>query len=1083
MKRIAAILILSLFFLSIMHAAPVDRETAVRVAEHWMLQHSDEYASSFLADEVFAFTHEGITTHYIVNLAPDGFVIVSGDDIAVPVWMYGVRGGYDGGTLPPALAGMLDGAAEDLARAIEERAQQQAHVADMWSVLLAGTPDAMLGGGMGVMAVSPLVSTTWNQTYPYNKYCPPTSTGGSGGYVYVGCVATAMAQVMRYHNWPASGVGSNSYVHPTYGTQSANFANTTYDYANMPTSVSSSSPTAKQNAVATLSYHCGVAVEMDYGPTGSASSIYYAEQALRIFFRYKSSSSYIARSSYSNAAWLSLLTGELNSGRPVLYRGSKQNGSGGHAFIVDGYTGTDYFHMNFGWGGYLDGYFYLSSITPGSNTFTYWQKMVMGIEPDQSAPPTLVSPITQSTNLCTSPTFTWNAASGATSYRLQIATDAGFNSIVHDDATLTGTSVQVTGLNRNTQYYWRMNASGSAGTSAWTTPWTFTTMQVSISANGPTSFCDGGDVTLSTTPVTGGSCQWYRNSILIPGATQPWYTASQSGSYTVTVTLGGCGTSSDPVSVAAHPLPTATILPPQSTQICQGGSTLLVASQSPGYSYQWVLDGQSIPGATTPVLSVTASGVYTLTVSANGCSDTSDTLRVVVHPADPTDLTWTGAVDTDWNTPGNWDNPCAVPSTGDNVVIPPNCTPPASIPTCSLGDLTIDNSTGITLSGNVIISGALALLDGHLTLGGSDLTITGTGSISGGSDGSHVIADGAGQLYQLDIGTSGRYRPVTFPVGHGSGGYVPLTLKNTAATNDFGVRLLPEVRDGGLVGSTLSSGTVANTWILTSGTGSTDLALAFFWPASLEDAGFDRQNCFVSKNASGQSWKAIGNPTAAPGSDPYTLTVSGVNSLSAIGVPFSVGSASTLFPVELLSFAAAENANGILLEWRTRNETGNYGFELQHHTDASRWQAVGFVPAADDDREEHTYRFMHANRKVGVQRYRLRQIDTDGSSTLSPVVTVTRTSAPATATLDAWPNPVQRGTEAMLRLRSGRDGVMRVVLFDALGRNIRTLFEGMSTAGSEHVLTLRTHGFPAGMYFLRMDDASGSLIRRLHILP
>jgi len=709
--------------------------------------------------------------------------------------------------------------------------------------------------------------------------------------------------------------------------------------------------------------------------------------------------------------------------------------------------------------------------------------MVMGIEPDQSAPPTLVSPVTQSTNLCTSPTFTWNAASGATSYRLQIATDVGFNTVVHDDATLTGTSAQVSGLNRGTQYYWRMNATGSAGTSAWTTPWTFTTIEVPVSASGPTAFCEGGDVTLSTAPVSGGSLQWYRNSIAIPGATQSWYTAVQSGSYTVTVTVSGCGTSSDPVSVTAHPLPTATIIPPQSTQICQGGSAMLAAAQSPGYSYQWLLDGQSIPGATSPVLTVSTTGVYALTVTENGCSDTSDTLRLVVHPADPTDLTWTGAVDSDWSTYGNWDNPCAIPSTGDNVVIPSNCTPPASIPPCSIADLTINNSAGTTLSGSVIISGELALVDGHISLGSSDLTITGSGSISGGSDDSHIIADGSGQLYQLDIGTSGRYRPVTFPVGHGSGAYVPLTLKNTAATNDFGMRLFNEVLDGGLIGSAISSGAVSNTWILSAGSGSTDLSLDVFWPSSLEDGGFDRQNCFVSKNESGQSWNAMGSPAAAQGSDPYSLSVTGLTSLSAMGVPFSVGSAAKLFPVELLSFAASDLADGVLLEWSTGSEVGNYGFELQHRTDAASWQAVGFVPAAVDAHETHTYRFMHETGDTGWQHYRLRQIDMDGSSEYSAVLTVMRSAAPTAALIAAWPNPVRRGSDATLRVRGSSDGAMRVVMHDALGRKIRTLFEGTSPSGSTRMLTVHTDGLPAGMYFLRMDETIGSRILRLHILP
>ncbi|MBN1448735.1 MAG: thiol protease/hemagglutinin PrtT [Bacteroidetes bacterium] len=1083
MKRLATILALSLFFLSILHAAPVDRETARQAAEQWMLQNVRSEHSGFLTEEIFAFTRDEVTTHYLVNLIPGGFVIVAGDDIAVPIWMYHTHGRYDGNSLPPSLAGMLDAIAEDLITALRHGEKQDTRVGDMWRPLREnGNPQSSFRKGTAsIMAVSPLLTTTWNQTFPYNKDCPATPTGGSGGHVYVGCVATAMAQVMRFYNFPTSGTGSHSYVHATYGTQSANFGSTTYDWANMPVSVSSSSSTAQKDAVAQLSYHCGVAVEMDYGPTGSASSIFYASQALPTFFRYKTSISHLIRSSYATSTWLALLIDELDDGRPVIYRGSEQNGTGGHAFIVDGYTGSDYFHMNFGWGGYLDGYFYLNDITPGSNNFNYWQKMVIGIQPDQSAPPTLLAPTNQSNNLCTSPTFTWSAAPGVTSYRMQIATDAAFNSIVHDNASLTGTSTQVTGLSRGTLHYWRMNSTGTAGTSAWTTPWSFTTMQVAVSASGATTFCDGGDVTLTTIPAPGGSCQWMRNSTPIQGSTQSSLLVTQSGSYSVSVTLNGCATESDPVTVTVHPVPTAEILPPQSTEICEGGSSMLIASQSSGYAYQWLKDGQNIPGATGSTYSASESGVYSLTVSANGCTDVSDTLRVVVHPVDPTELEWTGSVSSEWYTPGNWDNPCAVPSSGDNVTIPPGCSPPASIPPCTLNNLTVDNGTGTSLSGNVMITGTLSMQNGHISLGDNDLTISASGEISGGSANGHIITNGVGQLRQLGLGTTGRYRPVTFPVGHGSGVYLPLRLSNAAPANDFAVRLLDEVRDGGLIGNPLSGGLVENTWIVAAGNGSTNLTMDFFWSAASEGVGFDRSACFISRNDNGQAWNALSAPSTAMGIGPFSLTATGVTTISTIGVPFCIGSSSSLYPVELLSFSGTMQEEGILLEWRTQNEVGNFGFEIQHHVGSDTWRTVGFIPAAEEHHDICAYRFLHPLTDAGRHFYRLRQIDADGSSTYSQVLYVERNGLPSSLQCEIFPNPIEHGTAAMLQLRSGREGTLRVTLYDALGRPIKNVFEGFVSGSSTRMLAIPTEGLPTGMYFLRVDGSTESRMLRMQL--
>ena len=118
--------------------------------------------------------------------------------------------------------------------------------------------------------MTPLCSTTWNQDCYYNQLCP-TATGGPCNKVYAGCVATAMAQIMKFWNWPAQGTSSHSYTHPTYGAQTANFDSTTYDWTHMPIYLTSGSTNTQKTAVATLIYHCAVSVDMDFDPNGSGA--------------------------------------------------------------------------------------------------------------------------------------------------------------------------------------------------------------------------------------------------------------------------------------------------------------------------------------------------------------------------------------------------------------------------------------------------------------------------------------------------------------------------------------------------------------------------------------------------------------------------------------------------------------------------------------------------------------------------------------------------------------------------------------------------------------------------------------------
>ncbi len=183
---------------------------------------------------------------------------------------------------------------------------------------------------------------------------------------------------MEYHNFPEIGSGSHSYFHSTYGTLSADFGSTIYDWDSMPDSLSD-----YDSDVAELLHHVGVSVDMNYGPTGSGAFTGATATALKTYFSYSDTASYVQRSSYSGEDWTALLREEIDNNRPAIYRGYDVDAGSGHAFVCDGYSSSDYFHFNWGWyGSYQDEYFYLNDLTPGSHDYSDSQAAVVGITPD-----------------------------------------------------------------------------------------------------------------------------------------------------------------------------------------------------------------------------------------------------------------------------------------------------------------------------------------------------------------------------------------------------------------------------------------------------------------------------------------------------------------------------------------------------------------------------------------------------------------------------------------------------------------------------------------------------------------------------
>jgi hypothetical protein len=389
-RRALALLLFGLGVCGLVVAEPVSYNRASRAATNWlyMVTGSTYQPQQAVHDAAMAAVQQQ-PTYYVINMEPEGWVIVAGDDRAYPIVGYSTDGELPQYERPPAFEAWMGGVSDQIAAvsaqsdglamsAHAESASTAATIASAWNQLedieQAGGAD---GGAVASSAssVSPLIRTTWSQGRYYNRQCPVDSRGPDGRAL-VGCVATAMGQIMRYHAQPARGSGSHSYRHSTYGTLSANFGATNYAWSSMPSSAGLSS---HNSAVATLLSHAGVAVDMDYGHDGSGALPSKVAPALRNYFGYRADN-VVSRSSYTSAQWLQKLRTDLDNERPIFYVGY---GSGGHAFVCDGYTsGSDYFHFNWGWGGYADGNYYLNNLTPGGSNFNSNQAAVFGIEPD-----------------------------------------------------------------------------------------------------------------------------------------------------------------------------------------------------------------------------------------------------------------------------------------------------------------------------------------------------------------------------------------------------------------------------------------------------------------------------------------------------------------------------------------------------------------------------------------------------------------------------------------------------------------------------------------------------------------------------
>ena len=327
-----------------LQAKPIDRSLALTAAQKFATtQFAIERATPEL---VYTGQNEAF---YVFNLSDHNFVIIAGDDAHRPVIGYSDESSFDASNIPPALAYYLDGVAECMLQL--RHAVATPDVAVEWaSVLEHGRLMSRHGGrGTGYFC-----QTKWNQDYPYNCCCPD-DPAGSGGHAIVGCLATAMSQLMRFWAYPAQGIGSHCYVHETYGEICADFGNTTYDWDNMPNVLNSNSTDAEKLATGTLCFHCGVTIDMGYGPDGSGGASGPIPGVMHTYFNYCDAIVQLSRNDFETETWKTMVREQFDMGWPMYYGGCQDGGC--HAFVCDGYDDNDMFHFNLGWGGGSDGWY------------------------------------------------------------------------------------------------------------------------------------------------------------------------------------------------------------------------------------------------------------------------------------------------------------------------------------------------------------------------------------------------------------------------------------------------------------------------------------------------------------------------------------------------------------------------------------------------------------------------------------------------------------------------------------------------------------------------------------------------------
>ncbi len=348
-------------------ADTIDRQQARTIAQRWL---GTEVTEASYGSDAF----------YIFNGNSGGWIIVSAEDAATPVLGYSDTGRINPERLPVNFKAWIGGYEREILEARAERLEASMEVKALWKTAGYKTKSAA-----GKVLSTPL----WGQESPYNDLCPKVTEGGKTYTAVTGCVATAMSEVIRYHQWPEHGTGTlegytyQSDYKKTVTIEGYSIDSHNYDYSLMPFEYKGSENSAQKAAVAQLMHDCGVMVYANYNyGTGTGAFTEEVVNALVTHMSYSASAQLVYRQAYSDAEWTRLIEKEIDEDRPIIY-GGEDPSKGGHQFVCDGYDTRDYIRINWGWDGDNNGYFTLTLKIPGMYTFSDTQSMIINLQPDR----------------------------------------------------------------------------------------------------------------------------------------------------------------------------------------------------------------------------------------------------------------------------------------------------------------------------------------------------------------------------------------------------------------------------------------------------------------------------------------------------------------------------------------------------------------------------------------------------------------------------------------------------------------------------------------------------------------------------
>ena len=310
---------------------------------------------------------------YVFNNSKGGFVMIAGDTQSTPVLAYSNEDSFFEGELPVNVKEWMDNMESHIENLRRRGVVDDSGTPERWEHLSSEIVK-------GYSVVVDLKTPKWNQTEPFNAYCPKGT--------YTGCVATAMAEILWYHKWPDAGVGTLKGYSYLDENQNKIFIKGyelghEYNWSIMPASVVKTKElTDAQKEIATLMHDCGVMVEAMYGTDGTGAYSSNVTPALVEHMKYDASANFLYGPWFSTDEWLDMIYRNLDNGIPVYYSASTKDNAG-HAFVLDGYASDGGFHINFGWGGSGNGYY----VFPQFSDYTEYHDMIVNLKPDEGGLP------------------------------------------------------------------------------------------------------------------------------------------------------------------------------------------------------------------------------------------------------------------------------------------------------------------------------------------------------------------------------------------------------------------------------------------------------------------------------------------------------------------------------------------------------------------------------------------------------------------------------------------------------------------------------------------------------------------------